>query len=289
MSFNTVAPMIQRSKEPINGRPPKRPRLGEPSEQMNNGVKYSHQHTPVPSNPIHGPSTLRQTFGQPDQALNGDDSDDPIDSFRPEQQRSSRSGVKTASILHRHGTPSGTTLFPSIFSKREKYEKALHISEGLPYMTMSKAAPPTKKSRILTMKGQASDLLPRNTRFFQTNISTLNMKDGRDRSSRISEKPRQRSPSITFMGDNDPLSQPSLSPKRHKRTEKEVISSNMNKTRLRRPIEAMFFGTKPHNDLTDAYLFFDEGGLRLTLQLGGKEMHISHQDIMWKVTCVCSP
>jgi hypothetical protein len=50
-----------------------------------------------------------------------------------------------------------------------------------------------------------------------------------------------------------------------------------------RSIKGMFFEWNRYDALTDAYLFFDKQGPRLTLQFSGNEMHIFKDDVMWMV------
>jgi hypothetical protein len=206
---NTIAPMVQRSKELHGERAPKRARLSGSSEQMQIHSK-SHNREPSPTqarssltNPSR-PSTSRgATIRNHPNDHNGDDSsqsDDPLNMFadiprrrpdngagaafhpgvasrrRSEQEMHADDAVGPHSrsdgdrLAHRQGTPSGNTPFQPIHLKRDKFEEWTPDPKPLPHSTMTMTKA-QKKSRIANMKGQASLLSATNPRLLSTNAS----------------------------------------------------------------------------------------------------------------------
>jgi hypothetical protein len=211
MSFNTntIAPMVQRSKELHGERAPKRARLSESSEQTQIHSK-SHNRESFPTQAgssltnLPRPSTSRgATIRNHHNGHDGDDSsqsDDPLNMFADIPRRRPDNGAGAAShpggasrrrseqevhpddaagphsrsdgdsLAHRQGTPSGNTVFQPIHLKRDKFEKWTPDPEPLPHSTMTMIKA-QKKSRIANMKGQASLLLATNPRLLSTNAS----------------------------------------------------------------------------------------------------------------------
>lgn len=85
--------------------------------------------------------------------------------------------------------------------------------------------------------------------------------------------PRRNAPCILYVKNQDPIS-PAVRREPPQPTVEEIY---------RRSIEEMFFEWNPYDDLKDAYLDFDMKRLRLTLQVSGKRMDITKNDIAWLV------